>query len=153
VTRWRHRSNDAHGIINGFKIAYEIAGRGPPLVLHPGMFQVGSHWTKAGYTSTLTTSHTVIAIDPLGLGCSDGPEHPTAYALSRRAEYVTAVLDDVGVKKAAFRGYSLGALTGYAVAVHAPKRLTRLVAGAFDPITGARRIPHRMAWSRSQAAT
>ncbi len=129
---------------NGFKIAYDVAGQGPPLVLHPGMFQVGSHWTKAGYTSTLTTRHTVIVIDPLGLGCSDGPQDPTAYALSRRAEYVTAVLDDVGVKKAAFWGYSLGALTGYAVAVHAPERLTRLVAGAFDPINGFRSAVDQM---------
>jgi pimeloyl-ACP methyl ester carboxylesterase len=123
---------------NGFKIAYELTGQGPPLVLHPGMFQVGAHWTEAGYTSTLAATHTVIAIDPLGLGSSDGPQHPTAYALSRRAEYVTAVLDDAGVKKAAFWGYSLGALTGYAVAVHAPERLTRLVAGGFDPIDGFR---------------
>jgi pimeloyl-ACP methyl ester carboxylesterase len=48
------------------------------------------------------------------------------------------VLDDIGAEKAAFWGYSLGALTGYAVAVHAPERLTRLIAGAFDPIGGFR---------------
>jgi pimeloyl-ACP methyl ester carboxylesterase len=48
------------------------------------------------------------------------------------------VLDDIGAAQAAFWGYSLGALTGYAVAARAPERLTRLVAGAFDPIGGFR---------------
>jgi hypothetical protein len=84
---------------NGFKIAYEVCGDGPPLVLHPGMFQIGAHWTQSGYTSTLTATHTVITVDPLGLGASDGPQDPAAYALTRRADYVTAVLDDVGADK------------------------------------------------------
>ena len=123
---------------NGFEIAYEIVGDGPPLVLHPGMFQVGSHWSRAGYTAPLAEAHTVITVDPLGLGASGAPQDPAAYALARRADYVVALLDEVGVDRAAFWGYSLGALTGYAVAVHAPERLTRLVAGAFDPIDGFR---------------
>ncbi|MGK5631879.1 alpha/beta fold hydrolase [Streptomyces sp. URMC 123] len=123
---------------NGYEIAYEVSGDGPPLLLHPGMFQVGSHWSRAGYTTTLTATHTVITVDPLGLGGSGAPRDPAAYALERRAEYVTAVLDDVGADTAAFWGYSLGALTGYAVALHAPERLTRLVAGAFDPLHGFR---------------
>lgn len=123
---------------HGFKIAYEVFGDGPPLVLHPGMFQIGSHWTHAGYTSALMATHTVITVDPLGLGASDAPKDTAAYALARRADYVMAVLDEVGADRAAFWGYSLGALTGYAVAVHAPERLTRLVAGAFDPIDGFR---------------
>jgi pimeloyl-ACP methyl ester carboxylesterase len=123
---------------NGFKIGYEVVGDGPPLVLHPGMFQVGAHWTLAGYTSALTATHTVITVDPLGLGASDAPRDPAAYALIRRAESVTAVLDEVGADRATFWGYSLGAMTGYAVAVHAPERLARLIAGAFDPIDGFR---------------
>lgn len=121
---------------NGHEIAFEVVGDGPPLVLHPGMFQVGSHWAAAGYTQVLAADHTVIAVDPLGLGNSSAPHASTDYALPRRADYVTAVLDEVGVDRAAYWGYSLGALTGFAVAVHAPERLTRLVAGAFDPING-----------------
>lgn len=123
---------------NGFKVAYEVAGSGPPLVLHPGMFQLGEHWTRAGYTSRLTAAQTVITVDPLGLGGGDAPQHPSAYSLARRADSVVAVLDEVGADEAAFWGYSLGALTGYAVATHAPERLTCLVAGAFDPIGGFR---------------
>ncbi|TDC91925.1 alpha/beta fold hydrolase [Saccharopolyspora aridisoli] len=122
----------------GLKIAYEVVGAGPPLVLHPGMFQTGAQWTRAGYTSVLATTHTVITVDPLGLGASSAPVTPADYSLARRAESVTAVLDDLGLGETAFWGYSLGALTGYAVALHAPDRLSCLVAGAFDPINGFR---------------
>lgn len=123
---------------NGFGIAYEVVGEGPALVLHSGMFQVGEHWSRAGYTSALTAVRTVITVDPLGLGDSDAPVDPADYALARRADSVVAVLDDIGVDRADYWGYSLGALTGYAVAVHAPEQLTRLVAGAFDPVGGFR---------------
>ncbi|MGN9839613.1 alpha/beta fold hydrolase [Nonomuraea sp. H19] len=123
---------------NGFKISYEVAGDGPPVVLHPGMFQDAAHWAHSGYTAALTAAYTVIAIDPLGLGGSDAPHEIAAYALERRVAVVTAVLDEVGADRAAFWGYSLGAMTGYAVAAHAPERLTRLVAGGFDPIGGFR---------------
>ncbi|MGW8760952.1 alpha/beta fold hydrolase [Streptomyces sp. NPDC055815] len=123
---------------NGYDIAYEVVGNGPALVLHPGMFQIGAHWTQAGYTSALAASHTVITIDPLGMGASGAPQDPAPYSLARRAEYVIAVLDDVGAQRAAFWGYSLGALTGYGVALHAPERLAALVAGAFDPVGGFR---------------
>ncbi|MEV0150304.1 MULTISPECIES: alpha/beta hydrolase [unclassified Nonomuraea] len=123
---------------NGFKISYGVTGDGPPVVLHPGMFQDGGHWAHSGYTQVLAATHTVIAIDPLGLGASDAPREIGAYALRRRVEHVTAVLDDVGAGRAAFWGYSLGAMTGYAVAAHAPERLTCLVAGAYDPVGGFR---------------
>ncbi|MEV1244168.1 alpha/beta hydrolase [Nonomuraea sp. NPDC049750] len=123
---------------NGFKISYEVSGEGPAVVLHPGMFQDGAHWTHSGYTSALTPTCTVIAIDPLGLGGSDAPHQVEDYSLERRVDSVTAVLDEVGVERAAFWGYSLGAMTGYAVAAHAPDRLTCLVAGGFDPIDGFR---------------
>ncbi|MGP3913663.1 alpha/beta fold hydrolase [Nonomuraea sp. 10N515B] len=123
---------------NGFKISYEVSGDGPPLVLHPGMFQDGAHWTHSGYTSSLTPAYTVIAVDTPGLGAGDAPREVEAYALERRVAYVTAVLDDVGADRAAFWGYSLGAMTGYAVAALAPDRLTCLVAGAWDPIGGFR---------------
>ncbi|MEV4111568.1 alpha/beta hydrolase [Nonomuraea sp. NPDC049695] len=123
---------------NGFTMSFEVSGDGPAVVLHPGMFQDGAHWAHSGYTSALTAAYTVIAVDPLGLGASDAPHHVAAYSLERRVDSVTAVLDEVGVDRAAFWGYSLGAMTGYAVAAHAPDRLTCLVAGGFDPIDGFR---------------
>lgn len=121
---------------HGFKISYEVSGDGPPLVLHPGMFQTGASWRAAGYAEALEAAHTVIAIDPLGLGSSDAPHEAAAYALERRVASVTAVLDEVGAERAAFWGYSMGALTALGMAVHTPERCTRLVVGAWDPVEG-----------------
>lgn len=121
---------------NGHKIHYELVGEGPPLVLHPGMYGTGSAWTAAGYTAALRDRHTLIALDPLGMGASDAPRDSASYTLRSRADYVTAVLDDLGIERAAFWGYSLGALTAFGLAIHAPHRCARLVAGAWDPAAG-----------------
>ncbi|WP_188192923.1 alpha/beta fold hydrolase [Nonomuraea sp. SYSU D8015] len=47
---------------NSFKISYEVVGDGPPVVLHPGMFQDAAHWAHSGYTRVLTSAYTVIAV-------------------------------------------------------------------------------------------
>ncbi|MDR3081782.1 MAG: alpha/beta hydrolase [Streptomyces sp.] len=121
---------------NGSKIFYEVSGDGPVLILHPGMFQTGASWSAVGYTPTLRTDHTVVAIDPLGLGASDGPTDPAAYTLERRVECVTAVLDDIRADRAAVWGYSMGALTALGMVLHAPERCARVVAGSWDPVDG-----------------
>ncbi|MEV5200207.1 alpha/beta fold hydrolase [Streptomyces sp. NPDC053720] len=121
---------------DGLKIFYEVSGDGPVLVLHPGMFQTGASWSAAGYAPGLRANHTVVAIDPLGLGASDAPTDPAAYALERRVECVTAVLDDIGADRAGVWGYSMGALTALAMALHAPERCARVVAGSWDPVDG-----------------
>ncbi|WP_309114875.1 alpha/beta fold hydrolase [Saccharothrix sp.] len=134
--------------VDGLKVHYEVTGDGPPLVLHPGMFCVGEDWARRGYTPVLRAEHTVIAIDPLGLGASDGPHDPAAYALPRRVAHVTAVLDDLKIEAAACWGYSLGALTVLGMAVHAPERCTRVVAGRGTRSTGSGR-----GWSTRCAGT
>ncbi|MEV0238596.1 alpha/beta hydrolase [Streptomyces sp. NPDC050674] len=121
---------------NGFKIFYEVSGEGPVLVLHPGMFQTGASWSDTGYTAALATDHTVVTLDPLGLGASDGPHDSAAYALERRVEYVTAVLDDLGADRATVWGYSMGALTALGAALYVPERCTRVIAGSWDPVDG-----------------
>ncbi|MFR9724432.1 alpha/beta fold hydrolase [Streptomyces sp. MS19] len=93
----------------------EVSGEGPVLVLHPGMFQTGAHWDATGYAARLRADHTVVAVDPLGLGAGDAPHDPAAYALERRVGHVTAVLG---------------------MALHAPERCTAVVAGAWDPADG-----------------
>ncbi|MBN6051429.1 alpha/beta fold hydrolase, partial [Nonomuraea sp. RK-328] len=130
---------------NGYKISYQVSGDGPAVVLHPGMFQDGAHWAHSGYTSALTSTCTVIAIDPLGLGASDAPHQAGDYSLERRVDSVTAVLDEVGVERAAFWGYSLGAMTGYAIA--APMRAFAERSSAnFLSVSNA---DHKGCWDRS----
>jgi pimeloyl-ACP methyl ester carboxylesterase len=121
---------------NGYKIHYEVCGAGPVLVLHPGMYEVGTSWTLKGYTPALRDEYTVVEVDPLAHEGSDAPRDADAYALERRVDDVLAVLDDLGAMKASFRGYSMGAWIGYGIAKYAPDRCTSLVAGAWDPVGG-----------------
>ncbi|MEV0200409.1 alpha/beta hydrolase [Nonomuraea sp. NPDC050691] len=118
------------------RLSYQVSGRGPVLVLHPGIYQLGSFWTGAGYAGALRETHTIVQLDPLAHGGSQAPRDPGAYGLARRAEDVVAVLDDMGVETAAFWGYSLGALIGCGLARHAPGRLSALVLGGWDPVGG-----------------
>ncbi|WP_158674604.1 alpha/beta fold hydrolase [Streptomyces hoynatensis] len=143
-----------HARSNGHRIAYEVDGEGPLLLLHPGMFQTGAGWAAFGYTEILRKSHTVVAVDPLGLGASDAPGEPAAYALERRAESVLAVLDDLGADRAAVWGYSMGALTVLGLVRYAPERCERVVAGAWDPVEGfASAVRHELRLHRLPADT
>ncbi|MDT0343971.1 hypothetical protein RM590_15290 [Streptomyces sp. DSM 44938] len=46
------------------------------------------------------------------------------------------MLDDIGADRAAVWGYSMGALTALGMALHAPERCARIVAGFWDPVAG-----------------
>lgn len=118
------------------KLHYEVTGSGPMLVMHPGMYEVGSAWTLKGYTPALRDQFTVVEVDPLAHGASDAPHDPAAYTLERRVGDVLAVLDDLGADEAAYWGYSMGAWIGCGMAKFAPQRCTALVLGAWDPIGG-----------------
>lgn len=50
---------------DGHRIHYEAFGSGPVLVLHPGTYQVGSHWTGRGYTAALRAG-VLAVLDDLG---------------------------------------------------------------------------------------
>ncbi|OIV39390.1 hypothetical protein BIV57_00670 [Mangrovactinospora gilvigrisea] len=113
-----------------------MSGDGPPLLLHPGIYQIGAHWSAAGYTPALASAFTVVEIDPLAHGSSAAPVDPDEYRLDRRAADVVAVLDDIGADRAVYWGYSMGGWVGCGLALHAPDRLAGLVVGGWDPAGG-----------------
>lgn len=119
---------------HGVRIRYETDGNGPSLVLHCGGLG-GSldDWYDAGYVSELRDDYRVIMLDPRGQGQSDKPHDPAAYSWETRAGDVVAVLDALGVERAHFWGYSLGARIGFAIGAAAPERVKSLVLGGAGP--------------------
>jgi len=117
----------------GVRIHYETIGNGPALVLHHGTFGSGATWTDLGYVDTLKADHQVILPDSRGHGQSDKPHDPTAYDLARRTSDVLAVLDDLGIQKADYFGYSLGGWIGFGLAKHAPDRFRSFIFGGSHP--------------------
>jgi pimeloyl-ACP methyl ester carboxylesterase len=118
---------------DGVKIHYTTAGNGPALILHHGTAGSGEDWIEMGYVNALGKNRQIILIDARGHGESDKPHDPDSYALARRAGDVVAVLDDLGLHRADYFGYSLGGWIGFGVARYAPSRIRSFVIGAAHP--------------------
>ncbi|HVV48257.1 MAG TPA: alpha/beta fold hydrolase, partial [Polyangia bacterium] len=120
-------------------VGYEARGAGAPVVLlHP--FPFGRDiW--ADLAGALARRHRVIAVDGRGFG-----ETPLGggYAIADNADDLAALLDHLGVARAAVLGMSMGGYGALAFAARHPGRLAALVlcdtrAGADDAKTRAAR--------------
>jgi pimeloyl-ACP methyl ester carboxylesterase len=121
---------------DGVRIRYEVAGSGPPLLLHIGFAGGLEDWADAGYVAPLAARYRVVLLDPRGQGQSDKPHDPAAYAARRRVGEVVAVLDAAGIDRVHYWGYSLGGWVGFALGAFAPDRLASLLVGGQQPFTG-----------------
>ena len=117
----------------GVRIHYESIGNGPALVMHHGTFGSGADLIDCGYVDALKADHRVILLDSRGHGESDKPHDPKAYDLALRASDVLSVMDELGVQKADYFGYSLGGWIGFGLAKHALKRFGSFIFVASHP--------------------
>jgi pimeloyl-ACP methyl ester carboxylesterase len=117
----------------GVRIHYEVEGEGPPLVLQHGRFSDLGAWRRLGFVDALKQDYRLILIDARGHGKSDKPHDPQAYHLALMAGDETAVLDELGIVRTHFLGYSMGGWIGFAVARFAPGRLSSLITGGAPP--------------------
>jgi 3-oxoadipate enol-lactonase len=86
-------------------VAYDVGGRGSPLVLIQGV-GVG-RWGWKPVADRLARRFQVIIIDNRGIGASDAP--PGHYSTRVMADDVLAVLDDAGIQQAGVVGPALAA--------------------------------------------
>ncbi|MFT5390809.1 MAG: pimeloyl-ACP methyl ester carboxylesterase [Gammaproteobacteria bacterium] len=119
---------------NGVRVHYEVEGSGPPLVIQHGFTDSSATWIELGYVDGLRSDYRVILIDARGHGDSDKPHDPEAYDVRFNASDIVAVLDALAIPSAVFFGYSTGALTGFALAKHAPTRFSSMVLGGSPPL-------------------
>ncbi len=115
------------------RIHYEVEGEGPPLVLHHWTFSSLDGWVDLGYVEALRRHATLILIDSRGHGASNKPVDSAAYSLEERVRDVTHVLDDLGIQRTHFFGFSMGGWIAYGMAIHAQDRLCSLVIGGAHP--------------------
>ena len=112
---------------DGVRIHYEVEGEGPPLVLLHSFTGNLEMWRVFGYVDALKQDYRLILIDARGHGQSDKPHDPAAYVLEKQAADIVAVLDELGVDKAHYFGYSMGGTLGWALAKYAPERVSSLI--------------------------
>jgi pimeloyl-ACP methyl ester carboxylesterase len=119
---------------DGVRIAYDISGTGPALVLLHGNGQSRKDWHDAGYVKELAARFTVIPIDLRGAGESDKPSKTEAYAIDRIVADVLAVADAVRAERFHLWGYSNGAIIGRYVAARSDRVQSMVYVGVpFGP--------------------
>jgi pimeloyl-ACP methyl ester carboxylesterase len=114
----------------GVNVAYQVIGDGPmDLVFVPSaVSQIEVFWEEpavAQYLRRLASFSRLIIFDKRGVGMSDRVEG--APMLEERMDDVRAVIDAVGVERAAILGMSEGGAIGAMFAATYPKRVTALV--------------------------
>lgn len=110
------------------EIHYEVHGQGRPLVLvHGWGASIRTNWDITGWLDALRGVRQVIAIDIRGHGDSDKPHEKAAYGYAAMSQDVIAVMDHLGVERADYVGFSLGAFTGVYLMGHRPERFTSFV--------------------------
>ncbi|GAA1850017.1 alpha/beta fold hydrolase [Actinomadura bangladeshensis] len=97
---------------DGVRIAFEVVGRGRPLVLLHGFYGDRTTWHQSGHVAALADDHRLVLIDARGHGESDAPHDPDSYRIDRQVDDVIAVLDALGIDQAALWGASMGGTIG-----------------------------------------
>ena len=116
---------------SGLSLAYELAGAGQPVLLIHGFASSGRvNWVDTGWVETLTDAgYQAITLDNRGHGQSDKPHDPELYYPSQMAEDAVALLDHLGIARAAIMGYSMGARIAAFMAFAHPEWVASVVFG------------------------
>ncbi|MGH7814809.1 MAG: alpha/beta fold hydrolase [Candidatus Binataceae bacterium] len=112
--------------VNGIRLWYAVFGHGRPVILLHGGLANSNYWGLQ--VRALEGRYRVIVLDSRGHGRSTRTSTPISYDLM--ASDVVALMDYLHIRRAAIVGWSDGAITGLDIAIHHPKRVTRLFAFA-----------------------
>ncbi|HEV8553081.1 MAG TPA: alpha/beta hydrolase [Casimicrobiaceae bacterium] len=119
--------------VDGVKINYKIAGRGPAVVLLHGYAQTSHMWLPL--IPLLAKSHTVIAPDLRGAGGSE--RTPDGYDKKTLARDIRNLARRLGHEQVKVVGHDIGLMVAYAYAAQYPKEVGKVVLlDAFLPGVG-----------------
>ena len=96
---------------DGLTLAYQSFGEGLPVLCIHGFASSGKvNWIDTGWVETLTAAgYRAITLDNRGHGESEKPYDPERYYPQDMARDAVALLDHLGIERAAILGYSMGA--------------------------------------------
>jgi pimeloyl-ACP methyl ester carboxylesterase len=128
---------------DGVSLYYETNGpdAGPPIVLvHGFCSDYHLNWVGTRWQETLSgAGRRVLGLDCRGHGHSEKPHDPSAYDMATMAADVVRLLDNLGIERADFLGYSMGARIGLQTAVDHSDHLGRIVLGGIGDWRGTGR--------------
>lgn len=108
---------------NGIRLAYQISGRGDPLLLIAGVGYGGWFWHRLA--PLLAGRYQVIAFDNRGAGGSSRPAGP--YRVTTLAADSIGLLDALHLGRAHVLGHSLGGFVAQELALAQPQRILKLI--------------------------
>jgi len=108
---------------NGTQIYVRVGGSGPAVILIHGFGDTGDMWARLA--DDLARDHTVVVPDLRGMGLSAKPAD--GYDKWTQAADMRAVLDALGIDKAAVVGHDIGTMVAYAYAARYRDKTERLV--------------------------
>jgi pimeloyl-ACP methyl ester carboxylesterase len=117
--------------VEGASLHVRERGRGAPLLLLHGLTGTGADWQHVFELDALAARHRLIAPDARGHGRSTNADG--VFGFRRCAADALAILDALGVERAAAIGISLGAKTLLHVATTAPQRIGPMVLVSATP--------------------
>ncbi len=106
--------------VNGTRLYYEVAGDGEAVVLVHGFTLDHRMWDDQ--FAALAARHRVLRYDLRGSGASSVPDRPY-----RHVDDLAALLDHVGIARAAIVGLSLGGMIATDFALTYPEMVTALI--------------------------
>jgi pimeloyl-ACP methyl ester carboxylesterase len=109
--------------VDGIKLHYLTAGRGPAVILLHGYTQTSRMWRPI--IPLLAEKFTVIAPDLPGIGDSDIPSK--GLDMKTAAIRIHALVKSLGVEKARVVGHDIGLMVAYAYAAQFPAETEKLV--------------------------
>ena len=121
---------------NGINIHFEVEGdpEAPSVVMQHGLQSSLETWRDSGYVAALKNEYRLILVDARGHGQSDKPHEPESYRPIDFTRDIVAVLDALGIEKAAYWGYSMGASIGFhGIARYTLSRFNCLILGGMSP--------------------
>jgi pimeloyl-ACP methyl ester carboxylesterase len=116
---------------DGLTLAYESFGAGLPVLCIHGFASSGKvNWIDTGWVETLTgAGYRAVVLDNRGHGASDKPHDPEQYYPQTMARDAVALLDHLGIGRAAILGYSMGARISAFLAFEHPERVACAIFG------------------------
>jgi len=114
---------DGKILANGIRIAFGIAGEGPPVVLLHGFPETGRMWRDI--VPHLAPHFSVIVPDYRGAGYSDKPAG--GYNKRTMAADIHALVQALGHQKVHIVGHDIGAMIAYAYAAQFRSAVSKLV--------------------------
>ncbi|MFT7593931.1 MAG: pimeloyl-ACP methyl ester carboxylesterase [Paracoccaceae bacterium] len=119
-TSYPAATSEGYADINGIRLYHAQWGAGDPVILlHGGL---GSIEAWANQIPEVAKTHKVIAIDSRGHGRSTRDATPYSYTLM--ASDVLALMDEMGIAKAAVLGWSDGGIIALEIAITHPDRIS-----------------------------